>query len=765
MRQLITSPLPQPALLRYSFALILPFLALLVARADFMVASRYFPFLVAIIVSAWYGGFQQGFVSLIISLLLIYFLLPPYNLLQIDPSENVEIFIFALFSLLVIYLQGRTNRSAHELLDTKLQLEAVLRGISDGVTATNAAFQPIFVNDAAARLLGYPSADAAVTTSPEQLRSTLRVLDGHDQPVDWSELPNRQAIVNGKASELTYRLHNTETGFERWIVQKSTPIFDIRGTPYMAINILRDVTEQRLHEELLQAERQRLRDLLDNLPALVGVLNPEGVLLESNKVALQVANLNIGDVLDKPFDETYWWSYSPEIQTQLRAAIIRAAAGHSSRYDVIIRVGEDQFMTLDFMLSPVFDEDGRVTFLIPAGVDITARKQMEMDRTHLTVALAAERRRLKTILDNIPGVLWEAKGSPEEGQIPTFISDYVEKLYGCSTQEWLARPNLWQEMLHPEDREQAVAAALAAYQQGGGIIQYRIVRRTGEPVHVETRSIVIQDDSGQPTVVIGVTMDVTERKSAEAALERYAAELKRSNEELQQFAYVASHDLQEPLRMVTSYLQLLEKRYADLFDADGQEFIGYAVDGAARMKSLINDLLAYSRVETGGRALVPTDLQRTFQIVLHDLGVVIDESNARILSDVLPTINADEHQVRQLFLNLIGNAIKFRREGVIPEVQIKVRRQHKMWLFSVQDNGIGMEEQYLERIFTIFQRLHNRTKYPGTGIGLAICRRVIERHGGKIWAESKPGFGSTFYFTLPAESTLEENRHGISRPD
>jgi len=231
-------------------------------------------------------------------------------------------------------------------------------------------------------------------------------------------------------------------------------------------------------------------------------------------------------------------------------------------------------------------------------------------------------------------------------------------------------------------------------------------------------------------------------------------ELARSNAELQQFAYVASHDLQEPLRMVTSYLQLLQRRYQGKLDADADDFIHYAVDGAARMQTLIRDLLTYSRVGTRGGAFELTSCNAAVEHALANLKVAIEESEATVTYGDLPQVNADPTQLTQLFQNLISNAIKFRSTTSV-HVRIEAIHQGDMWQFSVQDNGIGLDPQYADRIFVIFQRLNNRADYPGTGIGLAVCKKIVDRHGGKIWLQSEPGKGATFYFTLPERGVNE----------
>jgi PAS domain S-box-containing protein len=250
--------------------------------------------------------------------------------------------------------------------------------------------------------------------------------------------------------------------------------------------------------------------------------------------------------------------------------------------------------------------------------------------------------------------------------------------------------------------------------------------------------------------IVSTLSDITERKQAEAALREAHEELKRSNAELEQFAYVASHDLQEPLRMVSSYTQLLLRRYGEKFDADAKEFMAYIVDGAGRMKQLIEDLLAYSRVGTKGKDFKPVEVAGALRRATINLRAAIEEAGASVSADPLPTVPADEMQLAQLFQNLIGNALKF-RSAAVPRVHVSGSEKPLEWEFEVRDNGIGIEAQYFERIFLVFQRLHNKGEYPGTGIGLAICKKVVERHGGRIWVDSKPGAGSVFHFTLPKE--------------
>ncbi|MBI2954676.1 MAG: PAS domain-containing sensor histidine kinase [Chloroflexi bacterium] len=258
---------------------------------------------------------------------------------------------------------------------------------------------------------------------------------------------------------------------------------------------------------------------------------------------------------------------------------------------------------------------------------------------------------------------------------------------------------------------------------------------------------------------LGNFMDIAERKRAEEELREAhdtleqkvrerTADLARSNADLQQFAYVASHDLQEPLRAIAGYVQLLARRYQGKLDADADDFIIHAADGAARMQALIDDLLAYSRVNTQGQSLKPTDSSAVLERVLASFRLVVEKNGAVVTHDQLPTVMADASQLSQLLQNLIGNAIKFHGKEP-PRVHISAEQKGDEWVFAVRDNGIGIAPQYFERIFLLFQRLHGRARYPGTGIGLAICKKIVERHGGRIWVDSEAGKGATFYFTIP----------------
>jgi PAS domain S-box-containing protein len=416
------------------------------------------------------------------------------------------------------------------------------------------------------------------------------------------------------------------------------------------------------------------------------------------------------------------------------SAIIAETLEKDARYDSDYRViwpdGTVRFLAT---CGKVYrDPAGRPVRMSGVCWDVTDRKRTEELRQQLAAII-------ESAADPI-------MSQDLDGTIRSWNAGAVQ-LFGYHADEIIGRPVT---LLIPEDRLEEETRIGGQLLHGEQVKPFDSLsrRKDGTLVPVSVRISPIKDMKGRITGASKVVRDITEQKRIDEQLRKVVVELERSNLELEQFASVASHDLQEPLRMVSSYTQLLELEYKDKLDDDAREYIAYAVDGARRMQRLINDLLEFSRVGTRGKRLELVDANVVLGVVRANLSVAIEDGGALVTNEELPTVMADSIQLGQLLQNLVANAIKF-HGGRSPRVHIAASERGPEWVFTVRDNGIGIEPKYFDRIFAIFQRLHVTADYPGTGIGLAVCKRIAERHGGRIWVESDPGNGATFSFSIP----------------
>ena len=420
---------------------------------------------------------------------------------------------------------------------------------------------------------------------------------------------------------------------------------------------------------------------------------------------------------------------------ELESVLRDGRRGRATRHFETVRLDRaGRKIAVSKSVSPIRDGRGEVVGLSLIALDVTETRQRE-DRLRLAVERSPS---AIVMVDPGGGIL--------------LVNTETERLFGYSRSELLGKSV---DMLVPQrfraqhsGHRAAFMARPEARAMGAGRELYGL-RKDGSEFPVEIGLNPILTESG--TLVLSAIVDITERKRTQEALALRTKELARSNAELEQFAYVASHDLQEPLRTVASYTRLLADQYAGRLDDEGKSYVQYAREGAIRMQSLIDALLAFSRIGTRGREPTAVDSGEALRLALENLRASIDESGARIVMADLPTISADPTQMTELFQNLVGNAIKFRGPKP-PKITIAARRRGAEWIFSVADNGIGIDSQYFDRIFQVFQRLHGKEEYPGTGIGLAICKRIVERLGGRIWVESTPGGGAIFSFTVPVPS-------------
>lgn len=366
------------------------------------------------------------------------------------------------------------------------------------------------------------------------------------------------------------------------------------------------------------------------------------------------------------------------------------------------------------------------------------------ERMKAKEAIRAEEERFRNIVETTNDMIWEV----DVNGVYTYVSPQVRSILGYEPEELIGKTPF---DLMPDDealRVREIFESIMDSVEPFSSLENRNITRDGRVVVLETGGVPFFDKAGAVLGYRGIDRDITGRKKAEEELEKALAELTRSNTDLQQFAFVASHDLQEPLRAVTSYLQLLSRRIKGKLDEESDSFMAFAVDGAVRMELMIKDLLEFSRVNAAGGSFERSDFGALLDAALANLATAIMESGAEVRRAQMPSVYVDPTQFIRLLQNLIGNAIKFRKPGEPPVIEVGARESAEGWVFSVKDNGTGIAPENMGKVFVIFQRFHGK-EYPGTGLGLAICKKIVERHGGRIWVESEPGKGSDFCFTLP----------------
>jgi PAS domain S-box-containing protein len=590
-------------------------------------------------------------------------------------------------------------------------------------------------NPQAERTFGWSKAEAV----GERLSRTIiphRYRDAHERGL-------KEFLATGRGSLLNRRfeieaLH--KDGQEFPVELSITPV-RVEGE-YVFNAFFHDVSERKRAEENLRQLANIVRSSSDAMIAMT----LDGVITSWNPGAEQLYGYAAGEAIGRRIHMLIPAHRAGEEEKILD----RVRTGGRVDLHETERVRKDgSVVDISVTVSPIKDAVGTIVGASSISRDITERKQADR-------ALREIQEGFRTAFEHAPiGMALFSVDTGDEGRLLE-VNRSLSELTGYSTQQLLEMDLA--RITHPGDidADQPLAEQLLAGKIPNYRIEKRYLHRDGRTIWVTYSSSTVHDSSGKLLYGVAQVEDITERKQAEerlanlaAELEQRAAELERSNADLQQFAYAASHDLSEPLRMVSSFVQLLAKRYSGKLDSDADEFIGFAVDGVTRMQALIDGLLIYSRAGTSDYALEPVDCSEVVRTTLSTLRTSLQESGARVTMDPLPTIQGDPTQLSQLFQNLISNAIKFVADGP-PQIHISAEPENGNWLFSVQDNGIGIDPEHVQRIFAVFQRLHGRGEYPGSGVGLAICKRIVERHGGQIRVEARPEGGSIFYFTIPA---------------
>ncbi len=618
------------------------------------------------------------------------------------------------------------------LQESEERFRAIVNSANEGILVYDRELKIVAGNLAAERIVGLPLAEMIGKPGFTSLMPCVRD-DG--TPLSPEERPTRMTIRSGLP------LANQVIGIRRadgsvtWLSINTSFLRRPGELEYYGIvSMIGDITAQREAEAALRESEERFRQTFELAGSGIAHVDLDGRFRRVNRKLCEILGypeaeligLSVKDI-SHPDDRDV---------TDAPRARLRSGAAESLRFEKRYLRKDGSAVWVDLAIALVRDARGLPVQEIAIFDDITETK-------HAEAALRESEERFRGLTQLSSDWYWEQ----DDKFRLTFMSQRMEQRTGLTANDYLGRQRWDRPALNlTEDDWRRHREQLVRHESFRDFEMLRLgedgkkrwVSLSGEPVF---------DASGKFTGYRGVGKDITERKEAEEKLQRAHDELARSNSELEQFAYVASHDLQEPLRMVSSYTQLLARRYGDKLDADAKEFMGYIVDGATRMKQLIEDLLAYSRVGTRGRELKPVPVEAPLRRAITNVRAAVEESGASVSYDAMPTVLGDEMQLAQLFQNLLGNALKFRSTSV-PRIHVSAKELETECEFGVQDNGIGIEPQYFERIFMVFQRLHNKGEYPGTGIGLAICKKVVERHGGRIWVSSQPGEGTTFHFTL-----------------
>ncbi len=619
----------------------------------------------------------------------------------------------------------------------------------NGAHVTDAGNTPEEITD-----LPFPGiavADATAAPSPAVANAFYRALDGESVRLD----------VDIKTGD------NEARSFDMQIAPLYGEDGQINNIVFSAVEVTDRKEAQKMTAALaalVNAERKRLEDIIESVPAIIwessgrpGTNHQIGFV---NHYAEQQLGISLEDWASRshPWESIMHPEDLDEALLQMQRRFDGTADTPTQPVQFRVFTGDGTVLVLEMRMVVIRDENGKPGGMRGIALDITPQKEAERRIGQLMKLVEIGRKRLQDTIDAVPAIVWEAAGPPDNQRM-VFVSNFAEQLTGYPAQEWVDDPALGLSMVVPDDQARVLEVRARNYYEEAALpVQYRLRTKDGRLRWVEARVSIVKDSDDKPIGVRGVTMDITELRQIEN-------ELRRSNQELQQFAYVASHDLQEPLRMVTSYLQLIEQRYGGQLDDQAHEFIEFAVGGAARMKQLITDLLTYSRVQTSREEFRQVNLNAIVETVLQNLNSMIEETQAVIESETLPTISGNPTLLTQLFQNLINNALKFRGEAA-PHIEIHARRAGLMWQVSISDNGIGFDQRYADRIFVLFQRLHAQTRYTGTGIGLAICKKVVESHFGEIWVKSETGVGTTFTFTLPVKVDGEQaNARKFNRDD
>jgi PAS domain S-box-containing protein len=616
-------------------------------------------------------------------------------------------------------------------------LRSVIENVSSGVALIDETGRFVIYNPVFLKLFGL-SPDSTIKNVNDQDWSKWQVFDENKNLLHVDNHPVRKAAMTGKLVKNQLVAMKLPSGVDYiWMMISAEPLKKEDGTIDKIICTYHDITERNKAEEALKESEERFHTMADALPQLAWIAHRDGYIYWYNQRWYEYTGTT-----EKQMEGWGWQSvHDPKVLSSVLERWKNSIdKGNPFDMEFPIRGADGIFRPFLTRGMPLKDSKGQVVQWIGTNTDITERKKAEE-----TLKDSQEKLELALSTGNVGIWEWNLITNEVSGDQRT------NEIMHSGKKEIKRTRDEFMQLINEEDIFQINKAMKETLEKDIPFDTiFRLKEFIEEPVYISSKAKAIKDENGNAVRLLGVCIDISEIKSnADKVLNKLNNELLRSNKELQSFAYVASHDLQEPLRMVSSFTQLLAQRYKHQLDQNAQEYIQFAVDGAQRMQQLLMGLLEYSRINSKGKAFENIDLNKVLEKALNNLSLLINERNAVIKIDSLPNIIADEIQIMQVFQNFIANAIKFSNDS--PKIFISSKTESKEYVFSIKDKGIGIETDYFEKIFQIFQKLHTKEQYEGTGIGLAICKRIIERHGGTIWVESKLGKGSTFFFTIPKD--------------
>lgn len=627
--------------------------------------------------------------------------------------------------LLQAEIAGR-KQFERELRESERRLRTLYEGIDEGIFVHDEEGRILDCNDASCRRLGY--------TREEMLSMTTKDID---DPEFAEGFENRLSQQRTEGALSMQGVHITKDG-RRIPVDISTTVIDYHDKPAV-LAVVHDISVHKEMEEALRNERDYSASIINGTPAVICGIAPDGTTTFINPAGERITGYSSEELVGK----NWWKTFYPGDEYKQVEQLFRDFEEHGNvrDYEMVLTDRTGGKHTISWNSINRVNEKGDLLEIIGFGNDITERKRAED-------ALAFEQYLLSSLMDNIPDSIYF---KDTESRFIR-INKSMAALFGLdSPSDALGKTDF--DFFTEEHARPAREDEQKVMESGQSIvgIEEKETWADGRVRWVSTTKVPLRDEHGNIVGTYGISRNITMRKRAEERLKQTLEELERSNRDLEQFAYIASHDLQEPLRMISSFTQLLGRRYKGQLDESADEYIQFAVEGAKRMQKMLNDLLAYSRVSSSPQSLKPIDCESVFEQTIANLKLAVEDASAKVTHDPLPTVLADETQLIQLFQNLIGNALKFRNQDA-PKIHISARRRDGRWAFTVSDNGVGIEPEHFDRVFQVFQRACKKSRYPGTGIGLAICRKIVQRHGGRIHVESEPGKGSVFHFDLQAAS-------------